>query len=87
MARLARDPTDEKERELLRRHQRTGRPLGGERFIDKLERIVGRKLRPQKPGRPRTNENQYCVSGIPEYNPSKPRTVSFQAQAPRLYLA
>jgi hypothetical protein len=36
---------------------RTGRPLGGQRFIDKLERIVGRKLRPPKPGRPRTNEN------------------------------
>ena len=51
------DPTDEEERELLRRHQRTGRPLGGERFIDKLEKLVGRKLRPQKPGRPRTNEN------------------------------
>lgn len=43
--------------ELLRRHERTGRPLGGERFSDNLERIVGRKPRPQKPGRPRTNEN------------------------------
>ena len=38
-----------------RRHQPTGRPLGGQRFTDKLEVIVGRKLHSQKPGRPRTN--------------------------------
>ena len=45
------------ERELPRRHERTGRPLGGQRFIDKLDRIVGRKLRPQELGRSQTNEN------------------------------
>jgi len=51
------DPVDEKEQALLRRHQRTGPPPGGQRFIDKLEKIVGPKLRPPKPGRPRTNED------------------------------
>ena len=56
-AKLLSDPTDEKEQELLRRHQPAGHPLGGKRFINKLEKTVGRKLRPQKPGRPRTNEN------------------------------
>lgn len=32
-------------------HERTGRPLGSESFIDKLEGLCGRSLRPLKPGR------------------------------------
>jgi putative transposase len=35
---------------LLRKHERTGRPLGGEGFIDRLERALSRSLRKQKPG-------------------------------------
>ncbi len=35
---------------LLRRHERTGRPLGAESFIDRLERTLSRSLRKQKPG-------------------------------------
>jgi putative transposase len=35
---------------LLRRHERTGRPLGGESFIGRLERELSRRLRKQKPG-------------------------------------
>jgi len=38
------------ELELLHRHERTGRPLGGEPFLDQLEQRLGRRLRPQKPG-------------------------------------
>ena len=34
----------------LHRHARTGRPLGSESFIGRLERRLGRTLRPQKPG-------------------------------------
>jgi putative transposase len=34
----------------IRRHQRTGRPLGDDAFIDRLEARLGRKLRPGKPG-------------------------------------
>jgi putative transposase len=34
----------------LRRHSRTGRPAGGSEFIDKLEEMTGRRLRPCKPG-------------------------------------
>jgi len=37
----------------LRLHERTGRPLGGEKFLDKLESLLGRVVRPGKPGRPR----------------------------------
>ena len=35
----------------LRGHGRTGRPLGGATFVERLERIVGRVLKPRKPGR------------------------------------
>jgi putative transposase len=34
----------------LRRHNRTGRPLGDDGFIARLEQTAGRRLRPQKPG-------------------------------------
>ena len=35
----------------LRRHERTGQPLGADAFILKLERLLGRPLFPQKAGR------------------------------------
>jgi len=38
------------EAEVIRRHERTGRPLGSERFVVRLERALGRLLRPQKRG-------------------------------------
>ena len=43
-------PEDEATMERLREHERTGRPLGSERFIAKLERLAGRLLHRQKPG-------------------------------------
>ena len=36
--------------EVLRRHERTGRPLGGELFVRGLESVLGRMLRRGKPG-------------------------------------
>ena len=39
--------------ERLRKHEQTGRPLGGENFVVKLEKILDRMLRPKKAGRPR----------------------------------
>jgi putative transposase len=36
----------------LREHARTGYPLGNATFVERLERMVGRRLRPGKPGRP-----------------------------------
>lgn len=38
------------EADLLRQHERTGRPLGKEAFVDALEAELRRSLRPQKPG-------------------------------------
>jgi putative transposase len=45
------------EQEALRRHERTGRPLGSQRFIGKLEKLLDRVLRPQKGGRPPKKKN------------------------------
>ena len=38
-------------RQSIRMHTRTGRPLGSEKFIEKLEALTGKSLMPQKPGR------------------------------------
>jgi len=46
---LSSDPP-EAECNLLRRHERTGRPLGNDTFVDKLEKLTSRVLRKQKPG-------------------------------------
>jgi len=39
----------------MRRHSRTGRPLGAETFLDNLEGLIGRVLKMQKGGRPKKN--------------------------------
>ena len=44
------EPASEEQCEALRRHERTGRPLGSDAFLDRIERALGRPLRPQKPG-------------------------------------
>jgi len=45
-------PVDAQESEmvLFRKHERTGRPMGDDAFIEKLEQLLDRKLKPQKPG-------------------------------------
>ena len=35
----------------IRRHERTGRPLGSEEFLARVERLMNRSLHPQKAGR------------------------------------
>ena len=42
---------NESEMELFRKHGRTGRPLGDERFMMRLERLTGIDFRPKKVGR------------------------------------
>jgi len=57
-------PFDPREREdiltveLLRGRTRTGRPLGDDSFIDRLESLTHRIPRPRKAGRPRKNRRQ-----------------------------
>jgi REP element-mobilizing transposase RayT len=41
----------------LRLSTHRGRPLGSDRFLSKIERLVGRRLRPLPVGRPRKKEN------------------------------
>ncbi|WP_300458547.1 hypothetical protein [Desulfobacula sp.] len=36
--------------EVFRKHERTGRPLGVDSFIDRIELLLDRKLKPEKPG-------------------------------------
>jgi putative transposase len=43
----------ERDADDLRRHERTGRPLGDSRFLAELEERLGRRLRPGKRGRKR----------------------------------
>ena len=38
------------EAEVVRQHERTGRPLGHDRFVARLEKALGRTLRRRKPG-------------------------------------
>jgi putative transposase len=40
----------EEEMEKIRRHERSGRPLGSERFVERLESTLERLLTPGKPG-------------------------------------
>jgi putative transposase len=39
---------NEPEMDLLRKHERTGRPLGKEFFIETMESFLNRRLKPQK---------------------------------------
>jgi len=52
-------PALEVEAESIRMHERTGRPLGNDLFIDRLELEIGKSLRKKKPGPkgPRKKDN------------------------------
>jgi putative transposase len=43
--------------DLISLHSRTGRPLGSDSFVQKLEDICGKPLAPKKPGR-NTNKDR-----------------------------
>lgn len=47
---LSSAPANE-EIELLKKHESTGRPLGAESFLDRLETKLGRNVKPRSPGR------------------------------------
>jgi putative transposase len=49
---------DMEEAELFRRHERTGRPLGENAFLERVEKALGRILRPNKRGpKPKQDKN------------------------------
>ena len=43
--------------ERIRRQTHTGRPCGSSEFLDKLEHLLQRTVRPKKGGRPRKSKN------------------------------
>jgi len=45
------DPVADGTRKTLQLRERTGRPLGDERFLTKLEGLLDRVLKPEKPSR------------------------------------
>ena len=47
------DGLEEEALEAIRRHSRTGHPLGGKKFYQRLQARLGRDVRPRPPGRPR----------------------------------
>jgi len=48
----------EEEKMLIKKHEKSGLPLGSRDFIQKCEKITGRKLRKNKPGRPPKNKSK-----------------------------
>ena len=48
---LLREAVEADDAERLRRHERTGRPLGSPAFLDRIEATLERIVRPAKPGR------------------------------------
>lgn len=46
-------PGDDDLQDSLRKHTRCGRPAGGDDFIDELERVTGKTIRPRKTGPPK----------------------------------
>ena len=44
-------PARAEDLDALRQHERTGRPLGSEAFVEKVGMLIGRDLRKKKPGR------------------------------------
>jgi putative transposase len=53
----------------LRANTRTGRPLGGEGFIEQIERLTGRSLTPRPRGRPRQESHETPSTRPPPLQP------------------
>ena len=58
---LSRDLT-KKDKGVIQSHERTGRPLGGRGFLDRLKKMTNRILVKQKPGPKKIVK--YCVPGM-----------------------
>jgi putative transposase len=56
--RLLTQPEDETEIRSLRTSTNRGRPLGSDRFLSKLERLLGRRVRAMPVGRPKKKKNE-----------------------------
>jgi putative transposase len=50
----------------LRSHERTGRPLGSDQFVEQLEQLLKRVLRPRKPGPVAGRPSENAISQQPK---------------------
>jgi len=58
--------TSEQDIKMLQLHERTGRPLGNDGFLTRIENAIGRILKPKRPGRkPKKGKYMY---GVPRLN-------------------
>ena len=57
----------------LRKHERTGRPIGNQDFIEKMEKITGRQLKAHKPGpKPKKYSGDTILNSlVPEISPTE----------------
>ena len=63
-----RDP--EPDFDYIRKHARTGRPIGGDGFISKLEQVTGRRLVKARPG-PKPDNKVNCPFNLPGQGQSR----------------
>ncbi len=57
--------SSEEEMTAFRKHERTCRPLGQELFVDRVEVMLARTLRTQKPGPKKTDQFHILSPEIP----------------------
>ena len=60
---------------LSRRHERTGRPLGSDRFVRRVEKLLGRIPRPRSPRAARASEIGMVSPELRAASMSKPVTI------------
>ena len=51
-------PDEDRVIQTMRRHENTGQPLGDKPFVQRLEKLLDRRLLPGKAGRPRKKTKQ-----------------------------
>jgi putative transposase len=52
---------EDRDKGVIRRHSNIGRPLGNPQFLERLEKITGRRLTAGKPGRPKLQKIGMCT--------------------------
>lgn len=56
------EETDHELEDMIRKKTHSGQPAGGAGFVERLERLTGRNLRPRKVGRPRVEDGERVLS-------------------------
>jgi len=62
--------------EVIERHTRTGRPLGGKAFVERLETVTGQSLAPKRPERVATGTQVRQAARIGLHSDASPPRLS-----------